>query len=116
MQSRLCAVLTTGRDSCSLEPGWQSAAVCWLRCETRVRDWRQRPSIAYSTPSTPRSPVVWAWGCRSAVRSLKRMADDCGRVRICLMAPVLNSPFLPTQTPHREWMVGHHEGDEIAID
>ena len=47
----------------------------------------RRVSSASSTPSTRRSPVVWAWGCRSAVRSSKRMADGCGRAPTCPAAP-----------------------------
>jgi hypothetical protein len=59
----------------------------------------------FSTPSTRRSPAVWGLGCPSAVRSLKRMVDDCGRARTCPTGPSLNSPFLPTQTLHREWIL-----------
>ena len=44
----------------------------------RVRDWRQRLSSTSSTPSTRRSPTAWAWAYRSAIRSSKRTADDCG--------------------------------------
>ncbi len=41
------------------------------------------------------------WGCRSAVRSLKRMADDCGRAPMRPAAPSFNSPCPPVRTLHR---------------
>ena len=55
---------------------------CSSRCGIRARGWRRRASSASSRPSTRPSPAAWGWGCRSAARSSKRTADDCGRPRM----------------------------------
>ena len=36
-----------------------------------------------SAPSSPPNPAVWAWDCRSAVRSSRLTGDDYGRRQIC---------------------------------
>ena len=69
-----------------------SRATCSSPCAIRARDWRRRLSSTSSRPSTRPSRTVWAWGCRSAVRSSKRMADDCGRAPMRPAAPSFNSP------------------------
>ena len=56
-------------------------ATCWLRFAIPVLGWRWPPSSASSTPSTRASRAVWGWDCRSAARSSKRTADDCGRAQ-----------------------------------
>ena len=56
-----------------------SRATCSSRCAIRARDWRRPLSSISSRPSTRPSRTAWGWGCRSAVRSSKRTADDCGR-------------------------------------
>jgi len=70
-------------------------------------------------------PYVWAWGwaCRSAGRSLKRMAGARGPVRTCPGAPPSNLLCLPDRTLHRDWIPsgprlvwsdGHHCSQSIA--
>src|SRR5207248_6198030 len=71
-------------------------------CEIRVQVWLHRISSAPLRPSTRRSQAVWDWGCRSAVRSSKRAADDCGQARTCLAAPSFNSRCLPIQMLRRD--------------
>jgi Integrase core domain len=58
---------------------------------------------ACSRLSTRRSMAVWGWACRSAGRSSKRTAADCGRARTCPAAPAFNSPCRRSQTLRREW-------------
>jgi C4-dicarboxylate-specific signal transduction histidine kinase len=48
------------------------------RCGTPAWGLTHRTRSACSTPSSPKSPPAWEWGCRSAVRSSWRMAADCG--------------------------------------
>ena len=59
-------------------------------------------SSACSMPSTRPKPTVWGWGCRSAVRSSKRTADDCGRARTCPAAPSFNSRCQATRAAYRD--------------
>ena len=72
-----------------------SRATCWSPCAIPVRDWRRRRSSISSTPSTRPSRTAWGWGCRSAVRSSKRTADDCGRAPIRPLARSFNSRCPP---------------------
>jgi hypothetical protein len=44
----------------------------------QVRGSRQRRWTGFSMPSSRQSPREWEWGCRSAARSLKRMAAPVG--------------------------------------
>ena len=63
-------------------------------------------SIAFSSPSAPPSLAVWGSGSRFAVRSSKRMADNCGRPRNNPAALYFNSGYLSIQTLHRDWPSG----------
>ena len=75
---------------------------CQSRCEIQVQASRRRLSGTFSRPSTRRSLAVWGWACRSAVRSSKRITDDCGRARTCPAAPAFNSPCQRSQTLRRD--------------
>ncbi|CAH2408316.1 hypothetical protein MES5069_680026 [Mesorhizobium escarrei] len=75
-------------------PSW---VACSSPCEIRVLGWLQLISNGCSRRSTRRSQAVWGWGCRSAVRSSKRGADDCGQARTFPAAPSFNSLSLPIQ-------------------
>ena len=73
---------------------------------------------ASSTPSTRPSRAVWGWGCRSAVRSSRRMAEDCGRARTYPAARSFNSRCPPSRAAHRDrsaetvtWRPAHGGGD-----
>ena len=46
-------------------------------------------------------PNGLGWGCRSAVRSSKRTADDCGRAPMRPAAPSSNSRCRPIRMSHR---------------
>ena len=54
----------------------------------RVRVWLPRASSGCSSPSTQPNLAGWEWGCRSAVRSLKLIMDDCGLPRALHAAPL----------------------------
>ena len=90
-------LISTGKA----EPGGVLIAV-----RIRVRDWRQQLSSASSRPSTRPSRAVWGWACRSAGRSSKRTADDCGRARMCPAAPSFTLGCLSTRAAHRDWALG----------
>ena len=60
-----------------------------------ARDWRRLLSRISSRPFTRPNRTAWGWACRSAVRSLKHTADDCGRAPIRLAAPSFNSRCPP---------------------
>src|SRR5258705_4667464 len=101
MPSKRCAMSAKRSGNCSSAAvtnrmAWQS------RCEIRVQASRRRLSSTFSTPSTRRSLAVWGWACRSAVRSSKRTAADCGRARTCPAAPAFNSPCPRSQTLRRD--------------
>src|SRR6516164_8638023 len=64
--------------------------VAW-RCGIRVRGWLLRASTGCSSPSTRPNLSAWEWGCRSAVRSLKLITEDCGRPRTFHAVPFFNS-------------------------
>src|SRR6266511_1972108 len=50
--------------------------VAWLsRSPIPVMASTRRAWTSFSRPSSPPSPPVWAWGCRSADRSSRRTAD-----------------------------------------
>jgi hypothetical protein len=72
------------------------------RCSIRPR----RLSIAFSSPSAPPSLAVWGSGSRFAVRSSKRMADNCGRPRNNPAALYFNSGYPSIQTLHHDWPSG----------
>ena len=80
----------------------------------RVQDWRQRLSSASSRPSTRPSRAVWGWACRSAGRSSKRTADDCGQARMCPAAPSFTSGCLSTRAAHLDWALGLSLADIYA--
>jgi len=44
-----------------------------------------------SSPSTRPNLAGWGWGCRSAVRSLNLITDDCGLPRTLHTVPFFNS-------------------------
>jgi signal transduction histidine kinase len=60
---------------------------CASRSGIRGRASLRRVSTAFSSPSTRPSLAVWAWGYRFAVRSSKRMGDECGPARMNRGAP-----------------------------
>jgi signal transduction histidine kinase len=73
---------------------------CSSLCAIRVRGWRRVLSRTSSRPSVRPSRTAWGWGCRSAGRSSKRMADDCGRATMRPAVPSFNSRCPLTQTLH----------------
>src|SRR5882762_10485435 len=101
MPSKRCATSAKRSENCSSAPVTNRMA-CQSRCEIRVQASRRRLSSTFSRPSTRRSLAVWGWACRSAVRSSKRTAADCGRARTCPAAPAFNSPCRRSQTLRRD--------------
>src|SRR5882672_10025581 len=101
MPSKRCATSAKRSGSCSSAPLTNRMA-CQSRCEIRVQASRRRFLSTFSRPSTRRSLAVWGWACRSAVRSSKRTAADCGRARTCPAAPAFNSPCRRSQTLRRD--------------
>src|SRR6266481_1427816 len=101
MLSKRCATSAKRSGNCSSAPVPNRMA-CQSRCEIRVQASRRRLSSTFSRLSTPRNRAVWGWACRSAVRSSKRTAADCGRARTCPAAPAFNSPCRRSQTLRRD--------------
>ena len=101
MPSKRCATSAKRSGNCSSAPVTNRMA-CQSRCEIRVQASRRRLLSACSRLSTRRSLAVWGWACRSAVRSSKRTAADCGRARTCPAAPAFNSPCRRSQTLRRD--------------
>jgi hypothetical protein len=71
------------------------------RCGIRARDWLLRASTSCSSPSTRPNPAAWDWGYRSAVRSLRRIKDDCGRPRTVHAVPFFHSRCSHTHLARR---------------
>jgi hypothetical protein len=64
--------------------------------------WLQRFSIASLTSTTPQGPAVSS-AYQSAVPSLKRMGDDCGRPQACPRVPSSISRCLRVQIVHLDF-------------
>jgi hypothetical protein len=82
-----------GRANCSSARP-RLSRTCLSQCGFRSQASLQRTSIGSLSPSTRRSPVVSGSGYRSAARSSKHMADDCGRARMSPGARRFNSHCL----------------------
>ena len=70
----------------------ENRKVCLSPCAIRDQGWLPRAPTGCSSPSTPPSPAAWEWGCRSAVRLLKRIRDDCGQAQTLPEEPYFNLP------------------------
>jgi hypothetical protein len=93
--------------------GWQPRARCasprapvhpersWWPCGTPARGSIRGTATVSLTPSLPRKPKGWDWGCRSVAGSSKPTADECGRRRTMALARPCVSPC-PQGVPTRE--------------
>src|SRR6266478_8781737 len=73
-------------------------------CKTRVSDSMKIRRRACSMPSSPPSPMEWAWGSRSAVRSSRHTEAVCGPRATPALASHSSSSSRPG--PKREHDVG----------
>jgi PAS domain S-box-containing protein len=65
-------------------------------CGAGITDEDERTGC--SPPSSPPSPAAWAWDSRSAARSWKRTADDCGPRAMLARGRPSSSPCRPMAT------------------
>jgi len=81
-----------GADSHAGDRGRRGTAGTRCAWPCAIREWgsRPRPTIGSSRPFIRRSPTAWGW--RSAARSSKPMAADCGRPRTMARARRSRSP------------------------
>jgi hypothetical protein len=56
-----------------------------------------------STRSTRPSPAAWAWGCRSADRLSRRMADACGSHQAYLTVRYFSLPCPNLESRSNDW-------------